>query len=267
MTDRTEADAVREIAASQTTINVGEISLGIVPPGHALISLERYYGTPTRRRANPVFTDLPSFAHYVSLHKTETQELYYDEDASTFTCIFDAAGWRDDTAVYTLRKSDEWQRWKSQDGKKVDQAEFAAFIENNLPDIIVPDSATVLEVATRLEAKKEVEFASAIRLSDGSLEFTYSEEIQGTTQRGKLEIFQTFMIAIPVFLRQEPIRIDARFRYRIQAGGKLVLWFELVRLHEIERQAVKNMVELMDGTIGTQTMVGKHGPAVRDLMK
>lgn len=78
------------------------------------------------------------------------------------------------------------------------QAEFAEFIERNLPDIVEPVGADMLEISRSLQAKKKVSFASGIRLANGQTELTYEEDIQGTAAKGKLQIPEIFKIGIKV---------------------------------------------------------------------
>ncbi len=45
-----------------------------------------------------------------------------------------------------MRHSPEWDTWQSKDGEKCNQMDFAEFVEDNAPDIVNPDAATILEV-------------------------------------------------------------------------------------------------------------------------
>lgn len=80
----------------------------------------------------------------------------------------------------------------------MNQADFARFIEDNAPDIASPPAADMIEISRSLEAKKKVNFASAIRLDNGKTEFTYEEDIEGTAAKGRLQVPQVFTIGIPV---------------------------------------------------------------------
>lgn len=117
------------------------------------------------------------------------------------------------------------------------QEQFAHFIEQNLVDIVEPNSAEMLEISRELVAKKSANFSSSIRLSNGEHQFSYDEEIKGTTKSGNLSIPETFKIGIPVFLNGEAYSIEARLRYRINKEHQLEMWYELIRPHDIYEDA------------------------------
>jgi len=94
-----------------------------------------------------------------------------------------------------------------------------------------------------------VNFASSIRLADGTNQFTFEEEVQGTAQKGQLAIPEQFVIGVPVFENGEKWRVDVRLRYRIEEGGRLVMWVELVRPHKVIEEAVKELrAKISEGT-------------------
>lgn len=120
------------------------------------------------------------------------------------------------------------------------------FIDKAAPGMPVgevgsPDGATLLEVCRTLEAKKKVDFKSAIRLADGSTQFTYDEDVQGSARQGQLAVPEQFSLGIPVFENGAKYRADVRLRYRIQDGGNLIMWLELIRPHKIIEDAVKQL--------------------------
>ncbi len=140
-------------------------------------------------------------------------------------------------------------------GKREAQMEFAEFIEDNAPDIVEPDSATMLEVARDLSAKTDVDFASAIRLQNGQVQFKYSEQIKGTYGSGNLDVPERFTISIPVHIGSERVGITARLRYRI-ASGKLTFWYDLLRADMIERNAFLAVRKAIGDTLGVTVING-----------
>jgi hypothetical protein len=58
--------------------------------------------------------------------------------------------------------------------------------------------------------------------------------VKGTFGSGKIEIPEQFTIAIPVYVGTARVPLTARLRYRIN-GGKLVIWYDLLRASVIER--------------------------------
>lgn len=244
----TEAQSIGAMAAAfQGDRYINRTPVLIVPEGYKTQTLEKLLPRPTRKTGFTVLNDENSFIAVVNDQRNEDTRLFSTINPPTFTAVFNydaaEAGWGDHGAKYNAPLSPEWKTWVAMDGKKCNQTDFAQFLENNLPDLVKPDGATMLEICRTLEAKKKVNFASSIRLSDGSTQFTYSEDVQGSAQQGQLAVPDEFVIGIPVFENGAAWRIDVRFRYRIEDGGKLTLWIELIRAHKVIEQAVKELRE------------------------
>lgn len=235
----------------------------LVPEGYRYEGKEEILPAPLRKRGNTVLNDAASFIAVVNDQKGEATRLYSTINPPTFTAVFnDTAaepGWRDHKAVYNAPLSPEWLIWNAENGRQKNQSDFAQFIETNLPDIAKPNGADVLEVARTLEAKKKVNFASSIRLSDGSTQFTYEEDVQGSAQKGQLKVPEVFVLAIPIFENGDPWRVEAKLRYRIGDGGKLSIWYELVRPHKVIEAAVKELRATIATDTGLNILVGSLG--------
>jgi len=113
----------------------------------------------------------------------------------------------------------------------------------------------MLTISRTLEAKKDVNFKSATRLSDGAQQFAYSEEVQGTAGKGALVIPETFDIGIPVFNGGGGYRVTARLRYRI-TDGRLALWYELLREHKVLEDALAQARTDIESGTGIKAFVG-----------
>ncbi len=226
----------------------------IVPDGAQVQDLEHLQLAPTRKRGIVSLRDTGSFITVVNADKTPSTRLYGSYTNPQFMAVFNdhadtPAGWQDHRAVYACPTSVEWKTWTAQNGKQMSQVDFAQFIENNLPDVADPPAADMLEISRSLEAKKKVNFASGIRLANGQNELTYEEEVSGTAAKGKLQVPELFTIGIPVLEGGHRYAVQARLRYRIQDGGRLTIWFELVRPHKILEDAVHAVwIEIQDKT-------------------
>lgn len=221
---------------------VGGIPFALVPEGYTAELLEKYLPAPARKRGDTRVQDQAGFLAVFNRHKTpDSTVIYADRKAAAFRAVFndhtpEGAGWRDHTATYACPKSNEWQIWTKHDGEKMTQEAFARFIEQNLVDIYEPAAAHMLEISRELVAKKSANFSSSIRLSNGSHQFHYDEDIKGSTKSGNLEVPETFVIGLPVFLNGEAYKIQARLRYRIKEQ-QLEMWYELVRPHDVYEDA------------------------------
>lgn len=252
----------------------------LVPEGAKLekLDMEKYLPRPTRKRGNYVFTDAKSFIEFVNREKTPETIILACRENPKFKAVFNGneaqsgvgvggesvvtalPGWGDYSASYACPYSPEWNIWKAANGKKMSQADFALFMEDNFTDVVQPSPTfdpfysnwpsgnDMLAVSRGLEAKSDVNFGSAVRLDNGQVQFRYEETISGNVQGGIFEVPQKFAVGIPVFAGTSPWQIVARLRYRIERGG-LVMWFDFERLFKItERAFDEAKAEITTGT-------------------
>lgn len=207
-----------------------------------------YYNRFCEKRASLVFATSPDFKveGIIDWHRP------LGEDAGLAGAA--RPGFGEHRVVYEAPRSDEWQIWTGANGTAMSQDDFARFIEDNVKDIREPAGADILEVSRQLEVKKSVEFASALRLSDGQREFTYNEQIDGSTRRGKMKVPEEFVLGIPVFVAGELYAVTARLRYRI-TSGRLQLWYDLLNPHEVEREAFGAIVKEIDDGVETDVLM------------
>ena len=247
MSENTEARDIAALAAQGAEIkNVGDMPFVVVPDDYRVTDLEHLLARPNRKRGVVTLRDAVSFISMVNAEKTDFTRIYGNYTNPSFTAVFNdhggaSAGWQDHKATFSCPLSVEWKEWTKNDGQRMTQEQFAQFIENNLPDIAEPPAANMLEISRTLEAKKKVNFASGIRLSNGQNQLTYEEEISGTAAKGQIQVPEEFIIGIPVLEGGIEYAVTARLRYRILDGGKMQMWFELVRPHKIIEDAVKEV--------------------------
>lgn len=243
--------AIGEAATVRTLKNIDrdENPFLVIRSDYKVEDLEKYLPNPTRKRGSFVLEDTSSFIAYVKRHKNDDTGLYatFKEAGGlripSFVAVFDEhsksskqANWRQHKATYDCQLSEEWKIWIRSNKSQVDQTTFAQFIEDNLPDIIRPDGASLMEVAKTLEAKKDVSFKSGIRLENGDVQFQYSEDTTGRAGNGTMEIPSEFVIGIPIVFNGPVVEIKARLRYRIP-NGALTFRYDLVRPHKAIEEA------------------------------
>lgn len=229
---------------------------------------------PTFRKGTVKLDDGKSFIAYVARHGTENTAIYARQSPAVFVAVIDehpAAGpaaadggvnaakvpespsWREFRAEFTPSLSEEWDTWASMDRKHFESTEkFAYFLEDNLPDIVDPPGAELMQVALNFRVNQAASYSNAQRLSDGHIEMAFQNTVEGsaTTSAGKIKIPEAFRIEVPVFAGIEcrTYSVDARFRYRLTTAG-LKLWYELVRPHKVLEKAFNDLwAEIGDGT-------------------
>ena len=238
----------------------------IVPEGSAFRDLEDMLDAPLRRKGNTSLRDADSFCRYIREETNAQTRIYGNLKEGRFRAVFNdhnsgnferpIAGWRDYTATYICPQSTEWATWKAKSGSQMTQVQFAQFIEDNLPDIAQPPAAEMLEVSRTLEAKKKVNFAQGIRLSNGQNELTYEEQIEGTAGKGKFKIPEEFTIGIPVLEGGLRYAVQCRLRYRIGDGGQLTMWYEIIRAHKIMEDAIDAVWKDIESNTGMKIFNG-----------
>jgi len=224
--------------------------IALVPNGVAIESLEYLQPAPTRIRKTLKVLDADTFINYVNRFSSPATAVFCSgPEGRTFTAVIDyhqpdQPSWAEHTATYCCPISIEWGRWRAGDRKRMNQSDFAEFIEENVKDITAPDgvpnapnAADMLEISRTLEAKKNISFRQGTRLDNGQVQLTYNEEIDGRAgESGQLSIPELFYVAVKPFPGGDAFCVPARFRYRIQEG-KLVMWFELVRPDKVLEEA------------------------------
>lgn len=235
-----------------------------LPPGATVHSLEHLQSAPLRARGTVAVRDAASFSRLILRRKTSRAALrVYGvmTPSPKFVAVLNdhtlEPGWRDDRIVYDCPLSREWKTWTSASGKQMDQVAFAQFIEDNLPDIATPPAADMLEISRTLEAKKKVNFASGVRLHNGEHQITYEEQVDGTAAKGRLQVPETFSIGIAVLEGGDRYQVEARLRYRIAEGGKLTMWFDLIRPHRVLEDAATFVWKWIEGETGETIIHGE----------
>lgn len=145
-------------------------------------------------------------------------------------------GWGDFRAVFTVEMTPEWLAWSAIDGKPLAQQPFGDFIEEHIPQIAEPDGNTLLDVARNLAFKKDLQFKSAQRVENGTVQFEYIEKVESANgSAGRLEIPSELVLALQPFRGAPAYRVEARLRWTLNEGN---VWFTL-KLGEKKRLALE----------------------------
>ncbi len=239
-----------------------DITRVALPPGWTLQERddEKLAMMPRRKRATVRLHDSESLVDYLERHASDAHttvwcEADYAAGKVAFTAIVNDHGveedphWRDHIARYTPVYSQEWRNWVGKNKQTFSQAEFAMFIEDNLKDVTsaegLPTGAQMLEMALSFEANQDMRFKSAIRLQNGGVQMSFTQDDDNQTL-AKMQLFDRFAIGIPVFWNGDAYRVDARLRYRVR-DGKLTFWYELVRSDKVLESATKTLIEQIRG--------------------
>ncbi len=268
----------------------------LFPQDKTVKNLEGALATPSRKRGTAQLVDADSFASYVNAHRTLGAVIYGDanEQGGGFVALLDyhrpneevaapdektpparisfAPSWTESTASQTLEPTPEWKRWLAISDKELSQATFAEFLEDNSPDVIVPQGEAgkgfptqqeLMSVASTLTMKTDVQFASSVKLQNGQVQVGYVENISGGHGKdGAFTIPERFALGLAPFRGTSKYLVTARLRYKA-ASGKAIFRVQIERPHKIVESAFNDVRAVIEQSTGLKVLVGKISPQTR----
>lgn len=259
---------MNQAAAALRPETVGHAYFVNVPPGyrHEDVTLQVRKAAPAPHRKQGVI-ELASVESFIIFCKEQECEktgyIYASHDTRTMTAVFNDnrsldAGWRDHQAKFQAKFTPEFQRWLDNNGysRAKNQSEFAEFIEDNLADITEPAAQQLLEVATTIQAKTDINFSSAKRLHDGQVQLGYTESINASAgANGALQIPKEFALGLRIFRNGDGYKLRARLKYRL-ASGQVKFWYELDRPERAVEDAFTGYINAVGERSGYVVLLG-----------
>lgn len=251
-----------EIVSALTLLTSGHSIVGnhpykVLGESQEVESLENLLPAPLRIQSTPEFLSTQSLVDYIEKFKTPATVVFAGAVNSLYMIKAEidyhdngAPSWCSHTAEYRAKFSPEFQKWLTGDKVWSKQELFANFIEDNILDVAVPTGAELLEIASSLEAKKNVDFKSAVRLADGTNEFLFSDTLQT-----KVAVPAKFILGISPFENSPKYQVSARLRYRT-SEGRLMFCYILERPEKIIQAAFDSMVDEVKAKTGVQVFLG-----------
>jgi uncharacterized protein YfdQ (DUF2303 family) len=151
----------------------------------------------------------------------------------------DAPSYADHRAIFPMQFDPTYAAWRQCNGNWMEQVEFARFLEEHAQDVISPAAATIIEIASSLEVKTEVDFKKAINLQNGAVQLQFVERNAERTS-GNFEVPKQLVIETPIYFGGELVQIFMFFRYSAK-GGTLKFKLDLHRWQYNERDAFLNI--------------------------
>lgn len=273
----------REARKPQQLLVRGNHTLFAVPDGHGGFNLETdaaldaLQAAPERKRGNVALDTVEAFTAFVLRHATAATTIWCKVDREKCTASFRAIfndnnavevdakgadiavpGWRDFTATFTPARSVEWNIWSGADGKAMDQASFATFIDDNLKDIATvegrPTATQMLAMATNLEISQDKSIKSAVRVQSSGVQVEYVENDDAETIK-RMNVFDRFVLGLAPFWRGAGYQMEARLKYKL-SQQKLTLWYELVRPDLVLDDATQSLITQIQESVGRQVFFG-----------
>ncbi|APX83795.1 hypothetical protein BV511_03050 [Methylorubrum extorquens] len=169
--------------------------------------------------------------------------------------------------AYAFPLSEAWQLWVGKDGAWFDQAEFAEFLEDHIHEIAAPlatmhaeievaerlrtriaSPAEIMDLARGLDVKVGAAVKNRVKLSSGETQFVF-EQTHHDSEGRELTVPGLFILSVPIFYRDEAVRLPVRLRYRV-AGGSIKWSFQMNRPDEAVDATVRDIVEQVTQNTG-----------------
>jgi uncharacterized protein YfdQ (DUF2303 family) len=253
----------------------GDYMHAIVPQGFKLEDIsravEKMQFAPRRKSGTAQLKDLDSLLVYCADQDvtidgsgmkgaTAYGYIYADPDSRKITAVFndqrECEGWRDHRAEFKAEYTTEFAKWVGKNNYQFTQSEFAEFIEDNMADIADPTATIMLEMATTIQAKTDINFSSAKRLQNGQVQLSYTEAIDARAgANGALEIPKEFALGMRIFKNGEGYKLKARLKYRLHSGS-VKFWFELDRYERAVDDAFSGYITILREKSGYQVLLG-----------
>lgn len=222
---------------------------------------------PRRKTGTYQVHDADSFVTYLDKHGDDQSEVWADATRATVVGVLnahevavsgDAARWEDHLVTYAAILTEGWKAWVAANGKLMSQAEFAEHLEDRSIDIVEPTGADMLEIAQTFKATIGVKFESSKMLSSGEAQLEYRETVDAVAGKaGRMDIPQTFALALRPFEGADPYKVTARLRYRI-TDGTLRLSYRLDRPEDVLREAFLGVVDQIAARIDLPVLRGSR---------
>ena len=219
---------------------------------------------PSRKKGFATAHDLDSLIAYVKKHQTAGTEIYINADflrgdirirAVLNGDTAEASGFKDFGIDYQPVFTPAAREWKSYNGEKLNQIQFAGVLTNNARDIVssnpddpaakYPTGSEVLDFALNLEYTEKTTFKQGYREQDGRMNFVFQSEDAGKTDT-TLKAFEKFGVAFTPFLGGKTYFVEALLKFRIDKNnGGLILWYELQQLHRVMELATQDIAKAL----------------------
>lgn len=161
--------------------------------------------------------------------------------------------------AYAFPLSEAWQVWVAKDGAWFEQAEFAEFLEDHIHEIAAPvatlheevevaerlrtriaSPAEIMDLARGLDVKVGAQVKNRVKLQSGETQFVF-EQTHHDSEGRELTVPGLFILSVPIFYRDEAVRLPVRLRYRV-SGGSIKWSYQMHRPDEAVDATVRDIV-------------------------
>ncbi|MER8403606.1 YfdQ family protein [Mesorhizobium sp. M1307] len=242
--------------------------------------LEPYRQFPARKTGQATAQTFEAFCNLTLRHLTDHSAIFANMDwkKPTLTAVIDYhelaeghANFGKHRVHYAFPLSEEWQKWVAGDGVKMDQGDFAWFLEDRVAELSSPteeeklqyerDFATTIatpaqlvELSRGLQVNVESKVKASTTLQSGEGQIAWEETHSGADGKA-LKVPGIFMLNIAPFFMGDKVRIPVRLRYR-PAGGKVTWFYQIYRPDQFITEHVRDVLAAARDQTGLPTYEG-----------
>lgn len=269
--------------------DVAKVGVLVAPAGVQVHSLKKFVDenrlVPERRSGEANLYRLQSLIDHVNRFKSKESALFARaaiEDNSidaTIKAYLDYHPAGEDvtkadngkhTAIYEFPIAKDFAFWINQNGRLMEQSEFALFLEERVIEMASPDEddkkqvenlspkfaepTDILMLSRDLELYSQETVKQAIKLSSGEKEVKFTcQHVDANGEPVKIPDF--FVIRLALFEGGEPQRILVRLRYR-KNGERLQWAYDLYRIDRTLETAFQEACEDVQAETGIPLFYG-----------
>ena len=281
---------VVEITEPSTGVTALAVRSGNTVTPLASTVFDQYRTAPRLRQGSATLLSIDSLIDHINRFKDADSIVFADDNrtAPSITAVLDyhrigAGGdprFGKHRSLFGFPLSDEWKAWNESNATAMSMADFAAFLENRIIDVlyVIPGEDSLpedvqrlidtlgggdtvatpnklMELARGLQVNESAVVQEAVNLSTGEGVVRFQSE-HTDAAGAPLKVPSLFLIGIPVFNNGPLYRIAARLRYR-KAGGRLTFWYELWRTDRTFDHAFAEAIERVKIETELPVLIGK----------
>lgn len=134
--------------------------------------------------------------------------------------------------------SPEWKAWIEQDGKEMNPAQLAEFLNERSSDLVSPSGDELLSSADQLLQLCSSALMRSEVLSTGEYRFHF----QSSNKPSSVVVPPEIILGISPFDKGEAYGVKGLIHYRI-SSDKLLLWYQLVDTHRVIKSAFQKLIK------------------------
>ncbi|NPU91429.1 MAG: DUF2303 family protein [Gammaproteobacteria bacterium] len=191
-----------------------------------------------------------------------------DEKKAAFTAVFDcdhkdSPAWGDHNITLAMDTASEWTRFTNINNKRMDQREFAEFLEDSVTYIVGPGEFTgarLLEMAQNINIELKGQLQCVETMAEGLRVLNIKDDSTAHANLGgQILKFPTGLeLALRVFKGSKLYKFPVHLRHRAQKEG-LKFWITIPDIERVREEAFTQVIAQVQEACGRVVYRGAYG--------